>query len=210
MAVPRFRRHICGPPLGCGRRPWREVEYCVVDLETTGLDLGRDTIVSYGAVVIAQGSVHTSTARYGLVAPESALRDESIPIHELRRCDLARAPSLDEALDVLVPLLEGRVLVAHAAWIERAFLGRALRRRRLRLTGPSVDTAALARAAHVVGHLGGHEPALEPLAVRLGLEPHAPHHALGDALTTAELFLLLAHRLEREGPQTVGTLARTD
>lgn len=180
----------------------------MVDLETTGLDLDRDTIVSYGAVVVSGSCIDVATARYGLVAPESDLRAESIPVHELRRCDLDHAPSLDDALDLLVPLLEGRVLVAHAAWIERAFLGRALRRRGRRLVGPCIDTAALARAADVVGHLGGHEPALEPLATRLGLEPHTPHHALGDALTTAEVFLLLAHRLERVVAHTVGTLSQ--
>lgn len=29
--------------------PWREAEFCVFDFETTGLNLRRDEIVSYGA-----------------------------------------------------------------------------------------------------------------------------------------------------------------
>ena len=42
--------------------------------------------------------------------------------------------------------LEGRALVAHVAAIEREFLGRALRRRGLKLRGRVVDTARLAEA----------------------------------------------------------------
>jgi DNA polymerase-3 subunit epsilon len=50
-----------------------------------------------------------------------------------------------------------------------------------------------------------------PLSVaarRLGLPVHSPHHAQGDALTTAQLFLALASRLDRAPPQTVASLAR--
>ena len=43
---------------------------------------------------------------------------------------------------------------------------------------------------------------------RLGLPAHRPHHADGDALTTAQLFIALATRLDAVAPQTVGSLAR--
>ena len=37
---------------------------------------------------------------------------------------------------------------------------------------------------------------------------HRPHAADGDALTTAQVFLALANRLDKREPQTVGSLAR--
>ena len=40
--------------------------------------------------------------------------------------------------------------------------------------------------------------------LRLPAEP--PHHALGDALTTAKSFIALASHLDAAEPQTVGTL----
>jgi DNA polymerase III subunit epsilon len=43
----------------------------------------------------------------------------------------------------------------------------------------------------------GHEPDLEEAAAALGVCVHTPHHALGDAVTTGEVFLALASRLER-------------
>jgi DNA polymerase-3 subunit epsilon len=69
-----------------------------------------------------------------------------------------------------------------------------------------VDTAALAREAMVVPDRLEGEPALESLAETLGMPVHTPHHALGDALTTANVFLALTSRLERREPQTVRTL----
>jgi DNA polymerase-3 subunit epsilon len=117
-------------------------------------------------------------------------------VHGLRAADLAGAPPLDAVLDDLVGLLADRVLVAHAAWVERAFLARALRPRGLRLGRAVVDTAGLARACGLADPRAEHEPALETTARRLGLPVHTPHHALGDAFTTAEVFLALATRLE--------------
>ena len=49
---------------------------------------------------------------------------------------------------------------------------------------------------------------LSDAARDLGLPVHRPHHADGDALTTAQLFLALATRLDAREPQTVGSLAR--
>ena len=61
-----------------------------------------------------------------------------------------------------------------------------------------LDTAALARALGYCTGVNGHEPSLESLARRIHLPVYAPHNALGDALTTAVVFLALATELERE------------
>jgi DNA polymerase-3 subunit epsilon len=47
---------------------------------------------------------------------------------------------------------------------------------------------------------------LSRLAAVLGLPGEDPHHALGDALTTAKAFIALASHLDAESPQTVGSL----
>jgi DNA polymerase-3 subunit epsilon len=109
-------------------------------------------------------------------------------------------------VDLLLGALTGRVLVAHAAWVERAFLRRAFRTRQVPAPAVVVDTAALARAAGLIAASASAEPSLELLARDLGLPVHEPHHALGDALTTAEVFLVLATRLDADTPQTVGSL----
>ena len=180
-------------------RPWREVEYVVVDLETTGLDLKRDAIASYGAVLIRDGRIVVAENTYGLVCPTCELTAESITVHTLRHADVADAPPLSLAVSVLDTLLRGRVLVAHAAWIEKAFLDRAFADHGAILGSPIIDTAALARADGIAPRGSRREPDLEWLAGEIGLPAVNPHHALGDATTTAHVFLALASRLGRLG-----------
>jgi DNA polymerase-3 subunit epsilon len=107
-------------------RPWREIDYVVVDLETTGLDRSRDAIASYGATVIHNGRMVAAHNIYGLVRPECAVSAKSITIHALRPADLAEAPSLSAAVEVLHGI-DRRSGPDCAAWIEQAFLSPAFR-----------------------------------------------------------------------------------
>ena len=194
-------------PRATAETPWREAAYAAVDLETTGLDPRRDEIISFASVPIDDGRVGVGRTRTAIVRPERMPAAETIRIHGLRQGDLADAPLLDEVLDLILEALAGRVLVAHAAWVERGFLRTALRPAGLGVAEPMLDTTVLAR--HVLGGDGpGDGVRLTEAANRLGLPVHRPHHADGDALTTAQLFLALVARLEASGPQTVGSLAR--
>jgi DNA polymerase-3 subunit epsilon len=195
-------------PVAAGSTPWREAAYCVVDLELSGLDPKRHEILSWAAVCIDGGRVTCRTAAEGLVHPRRDVPPESVCIHGLRAPDLATAPSLAEATDALLAAMTGRVLIAHASWVEESFLGPALRARGVRLRRPVLDTCALGRL-WLCGTDGSAPPAvsLGMLAARLGLPEHRPHRASGDALTTAQVFVALATLLEEAGPETVGTLA---
>ena len=82
--------------------------------------------------------------------------------------------------------MAGRVPVFHTAMVERTFLGRELRRRRLRLPADA-DTEVLGRLW--LRSRDGAAPAglsLARLADVLGQPAEDPHHALGDALTTGQ------------------------
>jgi DNA polymerase-3 subunit epsilon len=138
---------------------------------------------------------------------------ETIRIHGLLEADLAAAPSLEKALDGLLEAISDRPLVAHVAPVERGFLGAALATRGLELSNPVIDTAALARELRRRRRfgLGTRRPppiGLADLARSLGLPVHRPHHADGDALTTAQVFIALATHLDARKPQTVASLAR--
>ena len=147
--------------------------------------------------------------RTAIIRPSEMPEAETIRIHGLRPMDLADAAEFPDVLDLILEALTGRVLVAHAAWVERGFLAAALKRAGLRLHKPVLDTAVLARRV-----LEPDRPAdevalpLSEVARRLGLPVHRPHIAEGDALTTAQLFLALAAHLDGVEPQTVGSLAR--
>jgi DNA polymerase-3 subunit epsilon len=189
--------------------PWRKAQFCVIDLETTGLDPEVDEIISFATLQIAGGLLRLNDARYQLIRPRRMPNAETILIHGLRSSDLIGMPTLSEALDGLLEALAGRVLVAHVASVERGFLDAALKDHGMRLSNPVVDTAALAvellrregrRVADPIG--------LSALARTLALPVHRPHHADGDALTAAQVFLALAAHLDALEPQTVGSLQR--
>ncbi|RLV50113.1 3'-5' exonuclease [Nocardioides mangrovicus] len=179
---------------------WRDVEYCVVDVETTGLDLRRDTLISFGSVLVKSGRVHVSSCESFEIKPSRPISIGAMTVHGLREQDLDDAPELGQVTDRIVAQLDGRVLVAHAAWVERAFLTRPLRAARRRWKPAVVDTAALLRATGLAPSGTGYEPDIEVSAKHLGLCVHTPHQALGDALTTGEVFLALTTKLEQQQP----------
>lgn len=188
------------------RTAWKEARWCALDLEMTGLDPRTDEIIAIGAVPIEQGRVVLGGARYTLVRTSKRSKYGAVLVHKLRVSDLAHAPPVEEAMELLLERLAGGVPVCHTAAIERGFLERQFSRRRVRL--PAVaDTEALARKW--LEHRDGRSPqgiSLGRLAGVLGQPAETPHHALGDALTTAKAFIALASLLDTVEPQTVGSL----
>jgi DNA polymerase-3 subunit epsilon len=181
----------------------------VVDLELTGLDR-RDQIIAIGAVPIDDGRLTLGRAMYTLARPSRPPQHAAVLVHKLRFTDLADAPPLDEAIDLLLDSLAGRVPVFHTSMVERTFLGRELKRRRARLPADA-DTELLGRLW--LRERDGVAPArlsLARLASVLGQPAETPHHALGDALTTAKAFIALASHLDAGQPQTVGSLQRAE
>lgn len=190
------------------RTPWREASWCALDFELTGLDLKADEIIAFGAIPIEAARVQLAESVSGFVRPEREPNEAAIRVHGIRAVDLERAPHLDIAIEPLLRAITGRVLVAHTAAVERAFLGRALRRQSARLRGPIIDTELLGRLwlHQRDGRLVRHLP-LPELAHALGLPSDRPHDALGDALTTAQAFIALAEHLDATRAQTVRSLA---
>lgn len=195
--------------------PWRAVPYTVLDIETTGLNPRRDAMLSIGLVEIDQGRIRMDRRWYTLLRPPEHIEVSaaSIRIHGLFRSDVAHAPSPLDVLPELLQRLCGRVLIVHFSPIDVDFLNRALRNSwGITLRGPAIDTVLLAQTLyHHERWTAGDErispaTALTPLAEQAGVPIHAQHNALGDALTTAQLFLSQATRMEQRGMNTLRKL----
>ena len=189
------------------RVSWRETEWRVVDVETTGLDRSVDEAISYAVVPIRDGRIASGEHTSGLVRPQRRPSPESVRVHGLRAVDLEGAPTPEEVGPRLVDALTGGVLVAHFAVVERTFLGPILAGAGMRFPRQVADTEVLGR----LWLIGRGQPVppvlgLSALAAELGLPAHRPHDALGDALTTAQSFLALASHLEADGPVTTASL----
>jgi DNA polymerase-3 subunit epsilon len=186
--------------------PWRQAQWCAVDLELTGLNPRSDEIIAIGAVPIDEGSLILGKSFYTLARPDRPPRGPAVLIHKLVSGELADAPPISEAMDALLDAMAGRVPVFHTAMVERAFLGRELRRLRLRLPADA-DTEVL--GLQWLRERDGATPAgisLARLAQTLGQPTEPQHHALGDALTTAQVFIALASHFDVLEPQTVESL----
>ena len=177
--------------------------YWALDVETSGLDPRRDQILAVGMVPVRGGAVRCREAFYSLVRPPSpaAVPLWGLKAHHIRPVELRDAPPLAEVLREVDRRLRGGALLVHHAAVDVAFLRRAYRALGWPWPAPRVvDTARLLeRLARRRALLEPYRapPPLDLAGARayLGLPPYPQHHALVDALATAELFLALRARL---------------
>jgi DNA polymerase-3 subunit epsilon len=171
------------------------VEIVALDLETTGLDPGRDNILSYGLVHLRKMSILLETARHAVISVPAEIPESSAVIHQITDDVAAKGIPIEQALPELLGELRGRVMLVHYAGIEQNFLDAACRQ----LYGVpfvvrTIDTLVLARRLlEIRNHT------IQPGNLRLfnlrpqyNLPQYKAHNALSDALATAELFLAMA------------------
>lgn len=170
----------------------RTLGFVALDLETSGLTPLHDEILSIGWVQLNGMQIDLSTAQHRLIRPRYGIPEQSAIIHQITDDQAAQGESLPDVLLELLPLLAGKVLIAHHARFEMQFLQGACEA----LFGvsflmPVIDTQAIARRS-----LERRNQAFQPKELRLAvlrknykLPRYRLHNALSDALGAAELFL---------------------
>lgn len=194
---------VCAPdtPIDC-------VPYVALDFETTGLNPDIDDIVSIGLIPFTVSGISCKEAEYWVLKPRQPL--ENSVIHGITHSDVSGAPDLEKIFEDLLEVLAGKVVVAHCLEIERTFLHNALVKRLGEgVCFPMIDTMTIEAEKQVkdtsfLKKLFGRRPPSIRLAdarQRYGLPIYLSHHALTDALATAELFLAqLAHHYSTDLP----------
>ena len=178
-----------------------DVSFVALDLETTGLDPQQAAIVSVGLVPFTLRRIRMAESRYWVVRPRRDLDQESVLIHRITHDELAAAPRFSAILPELLEALAGRMVVVHYRHIERPFLDQACRRWIGEgLEFPLIDTMAIEgwmlrrgrtrmqRLAERLGWWRRPSVRLASCRERYHLPAYSAHHALTDALATAELF----------------------
>lgn len=170
-----------------GKRKLAALTFVVFDLETTGLDVARDDIVSIGAVRARGAECLDGQCFATLVDPGRPIPAASTAIHGIDGAAVAGAPDAGTAAKNFAGFAQGSVLVAHNAAFDLAFLKRAGAKAGIEFDHPPFDTLLIAR--HLFPDLADHS--LDGLAALLRLEIGRRHSALDDAHATARIFARL-------------------
>ncbi len=169
-----------GPP--AAGAPWDlpldEAPLAFVDLEMTGLALETDRVIEICIERVRGGVIEDRLE--SLVNPGV---HGNAAIHGISAESLAGAPSFADLAPRVMVLLEGAVLIAHAAEWDLAFLEMELARIGLCAPSHALDSLVLARRAF-------HQPtyALSALATALGIEVRGAHRAGEDVRVLRGVF----------------------
>jgi DNA polymerase-3 subunit epsilon len=182
------------------RTPWREARFCVVDLETTGLQPGRARICEIGAVRVHE--LELAERFETLANPGAPLGPAVSALTGLRDADLRKAPPVGACVRRFLAFAGDAVLVAHNARFDLSFLDRETERLTGRRLGSvAIDTVALARKL-----VGPRRANLAELSNYFGTAARPCHRALPDAEATAEILLALIGLAQERGARTVADL----
>ena len=183
------------PPAGA---PWDEpierAPLVFLDLEMTGLRPEADRVIEICAERVRGGSVEASIAT--LVRPEPGVFGNA-HIHGIDPADLEGAPTFAAIADQVEPLLEGAVVVAHAASWDVAFVEAELARAgRARRVVHYLDSLTLARRAFPFP-----SHSLAALCRELGVRRDREHRAEDDVHALRAVFSRIVEVLAPRTPR---------
>ena len=169
-------------------------ELVSLDIETTSLDVSKAQILSIAAVIIKGNRVLSSEKLCLILSPPKDLPRASVKIHKLRRIDLDEGLPVTEALEKMLKFIGNRPIVGYNVGYDLAVLDQHLR--------PLFDFSIPNRYIDVMDFKpkkaqlsGGVECQInlsfEAIASSLDVPVLGRHTALGDAITTAIIYVRL-------------------
>jgi len=177
---------------------WSEQSYIAIDMETTGLDIKADRILSIGWVQLLRGSINLKHARHMFLSG-SEVDTAAIGIHLITDTDLKDKGNKPRyVLNKLQRTLAESVLIAHHAPIEIGFLKKAwagldLPETKVRIIDTmALEAKLLERRSHIAGQ---NSLTLSTCRERYGLPEYTAHDALTDAIGAGELLMAQAAHL---------------
>ena len=157
------------------------------DFETTGLDVSSCKIIEIGAVKIVDGKFTETFST--LVDPDEKLSPHIIDTTHITDEMLRGMPSIEQVFPDFNRFCDGAVLVGHNSNdFDGKILARIAKEQKFRFSDLHEDTMVLAKKVlHSV-----HNYKLRTVAKHFGIINETAHRALGDAVTTAKVFVNLA------------------
>lgn len=168
-------------------RPFGASRCVVVDVETSGLDLSHDRLISIGAVAVVDGKIALGDSFYAVLQQRAASNRDNILLHGIGRAEQLEGQPPAEALLAFLDYLGQDPLVAFHVTFDETMIRRALREHLgLSFRHPWLDLAYVMPGLNPP--LARRFRALDDWIGHFGIRIDTRHHALVDALATAQLL----------------------
>jgi DNA polymerase-3 subunit epsilon len=183
-----------------------DAEFCSVDVETTGLDINKDEIISFACIPIRSGKIIVHEAYYTLIKSEH-YRIESMKYHGISEGDLEKTPSFEEVAQEIHERTSG-ILVGHSIEFDYGILRKHFRRIGIKFKRQTVDVAMVEGWLARRSEHAPHDLTLDSVMKKYGLKSYYRHNAFADAFFTAQIFQFELPEISRLGVNTVDELIR--
>lgn len=185
-------------------RRWEPVRWpetvVSVDLETSGLDVQGDQILSLAAVRVRGCRIELHDRFDVRLLSDAAVKPEAIRHHRLRPQDLHGAADPQAAVQAFLSWLGDDPLIGYALAFDLSFLRRYAKQAERRFAPRNADVRERYAARIARRHPHSHpDLRFEAICAALGVSPVGRHEALGDAVTTALMWIALGHGEPRAG-----------
>ncbi len=168
-------------------------EYCVFDIETTGLSPQSCHITEIGAVLLKNNEV---IDRFNIFSdPGEHIPENITELTGITDEMVAGAPDNETAVRQFLEFAGGRILVAHNASFDVSFIRKVAQEHRIEFNNPYMDTVALSRYANP--ELKKHK--LNILAEYFELGNFNHHRACDDAEVLGKILVCLFKKIRAEG-----------
>lgn len=181
---------------------WEKLRFVSIDLESTGLDPRRDSIVSMAGI----GLVNSEIALWDQFSDMLPVRynTASVTVHGITREESITGTDESTAVATFLEWMGDGVIVGHHIQHDLILLNAALERHHgILLRNVAVDTMESFLAVREAGGFAG-RPApcgfsLDSLCDHFEIPPHDRHTASGDAYLTAQIFLRILKEAGKRG-----------
>ncbi|MGB5818868.1 MAG: 3'-5' exonuclease [Saonia sp.] len=187
-----------------------EIEFVVLDTETTGFDFDQDRILCIGALSLKNRTIAINKSLEIYIAQEH-YDSRTAEIHGILKRGNITKVSEEEAITQLLGYLGNKVIVAHHAPFDIQMINKALKRLGLpKLKNTVLDTAVLYKKTLLRSYLLQKKEtyALEELADKFDISKKDRHTAIGDAYITAIAFLKILNKLQEKNELTLRSLLK--
>ncbi|MGO9445911.1 MAG: PolC-type DNA polymerase III [Thiobacillaceae bacterium] len=163
--------------------------YVIVDVETSGLNPYRDSLIAIGAVAFVNGQILLNDAFEAVLRQAASSSPENILVHGIGGTGQSLGMDPAQALLDFLNYAGTAPLIGFHASFDEAVLHRAMKANLgINFHPPWLDIALLAPALKPT--LAGQLQSLDDWTGHLSIGNFARHSALADAYSTAQLFLV--------------------